>query len=70
VWSATIRVDHATAHRWALKILPILAKVFRGRKRPVGRSWHMDETCIKVSGQWKYLSEPRRIEKSTISTWS
>ena len=48
-------VDHATVHRWSLKILPILAAVFRRRKRPVGTSWRMDETYIKVGGQWKYL---------------
>ena len=48
-------VDHATVHRWSLKILPVLAKVFRSRKRSVGSSWRMDETYIKVSGQWKYL---------------
>ena len=29
--------------------------VFRRRKRPVGSSWWMDETHIKVSGQWKYI---------------
>ena len=50
-----VEVDHATVHRWALKILPVLAQVFRRRKRPVGRSWRMDETYIRVSGQWKYL---------------
>ena len=27
-----IFVDHATVHRWSLKILPILALVFRRRK--------------------------------------
>ena len=48
-------VDHATVHRWAVKILPLLAQVFRGRKRPVGGSWRMDETYIKIGGQWKYL---------------
>jgi putative transposase len=48
-------VDHVTVHRWAIKVLPVLAAVFRRRKRPVGRSWRMDETYIKVSGQWKYL---------------
>ena len=48
-------VDHATVHRWSIKILPVLAAVFRRRKRPVGISWQMDETHIKVGGQWKYL---------------
>jgi len=48
-------VDHATVHRWSIKILPVLAAVFRRRKRPVGISWRMDETHIKVAGQWKYL---------------
>ena len=48
-------VDHVTVHRWAIKVLPVLAAVFRRRKRPVGRNWRMDENCIKVSGQWKYL---------------
>ena len=50
-----IQVDHATVHRWALKILPVLAKVFRRRQRPVGRSWRVDETHVQVGGQWKYL---------------
>jgi putative transposase len=48
-------IDHVTVHRWAIKVLPVLAAVFRTRKRPVGSSWSMDETCILVSGQWKYL---------------
>ena len=48
-------VDHATVHRWSIKILPVLAAVFRRRKRPVGVNWRMDETYIKVGGQWKYL---------------
>jgi transposase-like protein len=32
-----------------------LAAVFRRRKRSVGSSWRVDETYIKVGGQWKYL---------------
>lgn len=28
---------------------------FRRQKHPVGRRWRMDETYIKVKGQWKYL---------------
>jgi putative transposase len=46
-----VLVDHATVHRWALKILPVLAATFRRRKRPVGSSWSMDETYVKVAGQ-------------------
>ena len=48
-------VDHSTVHRWAMKVLPVLACIFRKRKRPVGSSWRMDETYIKVAGQCKYL---------------
>lgn len=48
-------VDHSTVHRWSLKILPALTAVFRKRKRAVGSSWRMDETYVKVAGQWKYL---------------
>ena len=46
-------VDHSTRHRWSMKILPVLAAAFCRRKRPVGRSWRMDETYVKVGGQWK-----------------
>ena len=48
-------VDHATVHRWAMKIVPALTKVFRHRQRPAGTSWRLDETYIKVRGHWKYL---------------
>ena len=43
-----VSVDHApkevplgdsTVHRWAIKLLPILAKVFFRHRRPVGKSW-------------------------------
>jgi transposase-like protein len=46
-----IIVDHSTVRRWALKILPIMAIIFRRRKRSVGKSWRMNETYIKVAGQ-------------------
>ena len=55
-------VDHSTIHRWAIKMLPGLAAVCRRRKRPVGKSWRMDETYVKVGGQWKYLY--RAVDKN------
>ena len=30
-------------------------RVLGRRKRPVGRSWRMDETYIRVKGAWRYL---------------
>ena len=43
-------VDHTTVHRWAIKVLPALAALFRNRKRPVGSSWRMDQTYFKATG--------------------
>jgi transposase-like protein len=57
-----ITVDHSTVHRWAMKLLPALEKTFRRHKRTVGKSWRMDETYIKVKGQWKYLY--RAVDKA------
>ena len=57
-----IAVDQSTIHRWAIKMLPVLAAVCGRRKRPVGRSWRMDATYIKVAGQWKYLY--RAVDKT------
>ncbi|CAI2040073.1 Uncharacterised protein [Serratia fonticola] len=51
-----IFVDHSTLHRWVIRLVPLLDKAFRRRKRTVGRRWRMDETYIKVKGQWKYLN--------------
>ena len=59
-------VDHATVHRWSIKILPVMAAAFRRRKLPAGMSWRMDETYIKVAGQWKYLYRAVNRDGHTI----
>ena len=51
-------VDHSSVHRWVIKLVPLFEKAFRKHKRPVGRSWRMDETYIKVSGEWKRPGNP------------
>jgi len=50
-----VSVDHSTINRWAIRFLPLIEKMARKHKRPVGGSWRMDETYIKVKGFWKYL---------------
>lgn len=50
-----IVVGHSMLHRWVIRLVPLLDKAFRRHKRAVGCRWRMDETYIKVRGQWKYL---------------
>ena len=61
-----VSVDHATVHRWAVKILPVLAAVFRRRRRLAGSSWRMDETYVQVGGRWKYLYRAVDREGETV----
>ena len=50
-----MEVDHSTINRWVIKYSPQLEEAFHRRKRPVWMSWRMDETYIKVKGEWRYL---------------
>jgi putative transposase len=57
-----VPVDHSTVNRWVVKYSPRLEAAFHRRKRLVWRSWRMDETYIRVKGQWCYLY--RAVDKS------
>jgi putative transposase len=57
-----VSVDHATINRWVLKYTPPLEEAFHRCKQPVGRRWRMDETYIRVKGEWRYLY--RAVDKS------
>lgn len=59
-------VDHSSINRWAIRFLPLLERVFRKYKRPVGGSWRMDETYIRVKGVWKYLYRAVDKEGQTV----
>jgi putative transposase len=50
-----VSVDHATINRGVLKDRPPLEAAFHRRTRPVWISWRMDETDIRVKGQWYSL---------------
>jgi putative transposase len=61
-----VELDHATIHRWVIKYSPLLEEAFHRRKRPVWGSWRMDETYIKVKGEWRYLYRAVDKEGQTI----
>jgi transposase-like protein len=50
-----IDVSHTTILRWVQRFVPAFEKRWLRYARPVGTSWRVDETYIKVSGRWKYL---------------
>ena len=49
-----VNVDHATINRWVIKFSPVLEHKGRSKKKPVSTSWRMDETYVKVKGDWLY----------------
>src|SRR5215813_6001975 len=57
-----VHVDHSTINRWVLQYSPPLEEAFHRRKRPVWVSWRMDETYIRVKGQWYDLY--RAVDKT------
>jgi putative transposase len=50
-----VDVNHSMINRWVIRYSPLLEEAFHRHKRPVCVSWRMDETYIKVKGQWRYL---------------
>ena len=56
-----VDLDHATLNRWVEKYAGAIAEEAHRRKAPTGSSWRMDETYVKVKGEWTYLY--RAIDK-------
>jgi len=50
-----LSVDHSTINRWVLQYSPELDKRCRPHLRPTNDSWRVDETYIRIKGEWKYL---------------
>jgi transposase-like protein len=64
-----ISVDHATIHRWVIRYSPELLEPFNWRKRALVGKWHVDETYIKVGGQWRYLYRAIDTNGDTVEFW-
>jgi putative transposase len=61
-----VAVDHSTLNRWVIKYAPEFEKVFRRRQSPVGRSWRLDKTYVRIRGNWAYLYRAGDKEGHTI----
>ena len=61
-----VGVDHTTIMRWVHQYSPEIEKRIRKHLRPTNDSWRVDETYIKVKGEWKYLYRAVDSDGSTI----
>ena len=50
-----LSISHTTILRWVVRYAETCERRWSRFERPVGGSWRVDETFIKVRGQWMYL---------------
>jgi len=50
-----ITVNRSTVYRWVTKFGPEIVKRMEKHLPRASVDWHVDETCIRVGGNWRYL---------------
>src|SRR5258708_23402097 len=50
-----LAMAHTTIMRWVHRFAPEFERRWNRFARPVGPSWRVDETYVKISGKWMYL---------------
>src|ERR671911_1350370 len=50
-----LEVDHSTLNCWVLAYAPLIERRLRPFRKPHCGSIRIDETFIKIRGQWRYL---------------
>jgi transposase-like protein len=61
-----LSIAHTTIMRWVHQYGPELDERVRRHLKPTNDSWRVDETYIKVKGQWMYLYRAVDSEGNTI----
>jgi transposase, IS6 family len=61
-----VEVDHTTIMRWVHQYSPEIEKKVIRHLRPTNDSWRVDETYIKIEGEYKYLYRAVDSDGDTI----
>jgi transposase, IS6 family len=64
-----LTVDHSTLARWVLAYAPELEKRVKPQLKPTTDSWRVDETYIKVKGEWLYQYRAVDSDGQTVEFW-
>jgi IS6 family transposase len=51
----SVSVDHVTIYRWVQRFTPEFIEAARPRRHAPRDRWFVDETYVKVGGQWRYV---------------
>jgi IS6 family transposase len=64
--------DHVTVWRWVQRYAPELQRRLCSRLKPTNDSWRVDETYIRIKGEWRYLYRAVDSSGATIDflLWS
>ncbi|MCO4332791.1 IS6 family transposase [Staphylococcus hyicus] len=61
-----IHVHHSTIYRWVQEYAPILYQIWKRKHKKVYYKWRVDETYIKIKGQWHYLYRAIDVDGYTL----
>jgi transposase, IS6 family len=61
-----ITVDHSTVWRWVQRYAPEIELRQRAYLKPTNRSWRVDETYLRVKGEWCYLYRAVDSQGATV----
>jgi len=50
-----IEVNHVTVFRWVQRFTPLLVDAAKPCRHRASDRWFVDETYVKVAGQWRYV---------------